>query len=210
MRHKRRLRNHGREEGKLHTDLVLGGVSGAIVKTAMSPIERVKILMQTQDSNPKIISGEEARYTGIGDCFRRVNAEQGFKAFWRGNLVNCIRYAPQQGSALAFNDAIKRAFPKFNPKTQYWQDFASKLLAGGLAGGLANVACYPFDFARTRLASDLGSGKGQFNGIADCIMKTIQQGGVTGLYRGSAVTVAGAFVYRGGQLGLFAQVQDMN
>merc|ERR1711918_60789 len=47
-------------------------------------------------------------------------------------------------------------------------------------------------------------------GILDCITKTVQQGGVSGLYRGSAVTVAGAFVYRGGQLGLFAQVQDMN
>ena len=75
---------------------------------------------------------------------------------------------------------------------------------------MANVVCYPFDFARTRLASDLGSGKGQFNGIADCITKTVQQGGITGLYRGSAITVAGAFVYRGGQLGLFAQIQDMN
>jgi len=200
----------GKDGGNFITDLVLGGVSGAIVKTAMAPIERVKILMQTQDSNPKVLSGEIPKYTGIGDCFARVNAEQGPKAFWRGNLVNCIRYAPQQGSALAFNDAIKRAFPKYNPKTHYYQDFASKLLAGGLAGGLANVVCYPFDFARTRLASDLGSGKGQFNGIADCIQKTIQQGGVTGLYRGSAVTVAGAFVYRGGQLGLFAQVMDMN
>jgi len=191
-------------------DLALGGVSGGIVKTAMSPIERVKILMQTMDSNPKVISGEVERYKGIGDCFRRVHAEQGVSAFWRGNLVNCIRYAPQQGSALAFNDAIKRAFPKYDPKTHYYQDFASKLLAGGLAGGVANVVCYPFDFARTRLASDLSAGKGQFNGIADCITKTVQQGGITGLYRGAAVTVAGAFVYRGGQLGLFAQVMDMN
>merc|ERR1719506_3437162 len=73
-----------------------------------------------------------------------------------------------------------------------------------------NVMCYPFDFARTRLASDVSAGKGQFDGIADCIMKTVNQGGITGLYRGAAVTVAGAFVYRGGQLGLFAQVQDMN
>jgi len=200
----------GKDEGSFMMDLVLGGVSGAIVKTAMAPIERVKILMQTQDSNPKVISGEEARYTGIGDCFKRVSAEQGMAAFWRGNLVNCIRYAPQQGSALAFNDAIKRASPKFNPKTEYWQDFGVKLLAGGTAGASANVVCYPFDFARTRLASDLSKGKGQFNGIADCITKTVQAGGITGLYRGSAVTVAGAFVYRGGQLGLFAQVQDMN
>jgi len=100
--------------------------------------------------------------------------------------------------------------PKYNPKTDYYKDFAMKLIAGGVAGGAANVVCYPFDFARTRLASDLGKGEGQFNGIADCIMKTVKTGGITGLYRGSAITVAGAFVYRGGQLGLFAQIQDMN
>jgi solute carrier family 25 (adenine nucleotide translocator) protein 4/5/6/31 len=196
--------------GSFMLDMVLGGVSGGIVKTGMAPIERVKLLLQTQDSNPKIISGEEARYKGIGDCFKRVSAEQGTKAFWRGNLVNCIRYAPQQGSALAFNDAIKRALPKFNPKTDYYKDFASKLIAGGCAGGAANLVCYPFDYARTRLASDVGSGKKSFDGIADCIMKTIKLGGVTGLYRGSAITVAGAFVYRGGQLGLFGQIMDMN
>jgi solute carrier family 25 (adenine nucleotide translocator) protein 4/5/6/31 len=192
------------------TDMLLGGVSGAIVKTAMAPVERVKLLLQTQDSNPKVISGEIAKYTGIMDCFQRVSAEQGTSAFWRGNTVNCIRYAPQQGSALAFNDQIKRMVPKYNPKTDYYKDFGMKLFAGGFAGGLANVVCYPFDFARTRLASDLGKGQGQFNGIADCIMKTVQTGGITGLYRGSAITVAGAFVYRGGQLGLFAQIQDMN
>merc|ERR1711937_325771 len=173
-------------------------------------VERVKLLLQTQDSNPKVISGEIPKYTGIMDCFQRVSAEQGTAAFWRGNTVNCIRYAPQQGSALAFNDQIKRMVPKYNPKTDYYKDFGMKLLSGGLAGGLANVVCYPFDFARTRLASDLGKGQGQFNGIADCIAKTVKQGGITGLYRGSAVTVAGAFVYRGGQLGLFGQIMDMN
>merc|ERR1712216_411933 len=157
-----------------------------------------------------VISGEVAKYTGIGDCFARVSAEQGVGAFWRGNLVNCIRYAPQQGSALAFNDTLKRAMPKYNPKTDYYKDFGCKLFSGGAAGGVANVVCYPFDFARTRLASDVGSGKKAFNGIADCIMKTIKQGGITGLYRGSAVTIAGAFVYRGGQLGLFGQIMDMN
>jgi solute carrier family 25 (adenine nucleotide translocator) protein 4/5/6/31 len=200
----------GKGEGSFMMDMVLGGVSGAIVKTAMAPVERVKLLLQTQDSNPKVISGEIAKYTGIMDCFTRVSAEQGSKAFWRGNLVNCIRYAPQQGSALAFNDQIKRMIPKYNPKTDYYKDFAGKLIAGGVAGGAANVVCYPFDFARTRLASDLGKGGGQFTGIGDCIMKTVKTGGITGLYRGSAITVAGAFVYRGGQLGLFAQIQDMN
>ena len=30
-----------------------GGVSGAVAKTATAPIERVKLLIQTQDANPK-------------------------------------------------------------------------------------------------------------------------------------------------------------
>lgn len=46
-------------------DLLAGGVSGAVSKTAVAPIERVKLLLQTQDSNPKIKSGEvRGRY----DC----------------------------------------------------------------------------------------------------------------------------------------------
>lgn len=77
-------------------DLLAGGVAGAISKTAVAPIERVKLLLQTQDSNPRIKSGEIPRYTGIANCFTRVSAEQGFLSFWRGNLANVIRYFPTQ------------------------------------------------------------------------------------------------------------------
>merc|ERR1712167_243793 len=113
----------GDKKSSFLVDLTIGGISGAFVQTIMSPVERIKILMQTQDSNPKIISGEVARYSGVMDCGRRVAAEQGVAAFWRGDLVNCLRYAPQQGSALAFNDALNNAFPKSDSKTQFWQSF---------------------------------------------------------------------------------------
>jgi Mitochondrial carrier protein len=62
---------------KFTADLLAGGVAGAISKTAVAPIERVKLLLQTQDSNPRIKSGEVPRYTGIVNCFTRVSAEQG-------------------------------------------------------------------------------------------------------------------------------------
>ena len=42
-------------------DLIAGGVSGAISKTITAPIERVKLIIQTQDANPKIRSGEVER-----------------------------------------------------------------------------------------------------------------------------------------------------
>jgi solute carrier family 25 (adenine nucleotide translocator) protein 4/5/6/31 len=63
-------------------DFSLGGISGAIAKTLTAPIERVKLIIQTQDANPRIRSGEVPRYTGIGNCFSRVYNEQGFAAFW--------------------------------------------------------------------------------------------------------------------------------
>lgn len=195
---------------QLLSDIFIGGSIGALAKTAMAPVERIKLLLQTMDSNPDVISGKVQPYKGIGDCFTRVKAEQGMLSFWRGNLVNCLRYAPQQGSALAFNDLLNNLFPNYNSKTDFWKSLGVKLLSGGLAGAVANTICYPFDFARTRLASDVKKGKGQFNGIGDCIMTTIKLQGITGLYTGWSVTVAGAFVYRAGQLGCFKQIQDLN
>jgi len=195
---------------QLASDLLIGGSIGAISKTIMAPVERVKLLLQTMDSNPDVLSGKVARYDGIADCFKRVNSEQGPKAFWRGNLVNCLRYAPQQGSALAFNDFLNNAFPKYDAPADFWKGFGVKLFSGGLAGALANTICYPFDFARTRLASDLGKGGAKFNGIMDCVASTVKSQGITGLYTGWSVTVAGAFVYRAGQLGCFKQIQDLN
>ena len=58
-------------------DFVAGGTSGCIAKCCTAPIERVKLIIQTQDANPKIMSGEVPRYTGIGNCFSRIYAEQG-------------------------------------------------------------------------------------------------------------------------------------
>lgn len=195
---------------QLLNDLLLGGFVGAIAKTAMAPVERVKLLMQTMESNPDVISGKVKPFSGMGDCFTRVRADQGMASFWRGNLVNCLRYAPQQGSALAFNDVLNDLFPNYSSKTDFWKSFGVKLFSGGLAGAIANTICFPFDFARTRLASDVKKGKGQFNGIMDCIMSTVKSQGITGLYTGWSVTVAGAFVYRAGQLGCFKQIQDLN
>ena len=45
-------------------DLLAGGIAGGIAKTAVAPIERVKLILQTQDLNPRIRRGEIPPYRG--------------------------------------------------------------------------------------------------------------------------------------------------
>jgi len=185
-------------------DLAAGGVSGAIAKTLTAPIERVKLLIQTQDANPKIMSGEVPRYTGIVNCFTRVAAEQGIGSFWRGNLANIIRYFPTQAFNFAFKDTFKNLFPNYNPKTHFWQFFAANMASGGLAGAASLMIVYPLDFARTRLASDVGKGSTrEFTGLANCLTTIAKKSGPLALYQGFGVSVQGIIVYRGAYFGLY-------
>merc|ERR1740133_658601 len=191
-------------------DFAIGGTVGVITKTLTAPIERVKLLIQTQDANPKIISGEVERYKGMGDCFRRVTAEQGFPAFWRGNGANVMRYFPQQAFNLSFKDTLKRMIPKYDPKTQFWGFFGVNLASAGLGAALSLCICYPLDFARTRLASDVGGKEKTFDGILDCLRKTAANQGPAAIYNGFGASVAGIVVYRGLQLGLFDTIMGLN
>jgi len=191
-------------------DFLAGGIAGAVAKTCTAPIERVKLLIQTQDANPKIISGEVPRYTGIVNCFTRVSSEQGFSAFWRGNTVNVIRYFPTQAFNFAFKDTIKGFFPKYNSKTDFGKFFATNIASGGLAGAGSLAIVYPLDYARTRLASDVGSGQPQFEGLVDCLAKTIKSGGIMSMYGGFSVSVVGIVFYRGPYFGIFDTLKAIN
>ena len=54
-------------------NFLAGGVSAAVSKTIVAPIERVKLLLQVQYANPNIPVDQQ--YSGIGDCFSRVIKE---------------------------------------------------------------------------------------------------------------------------------------
>merc|ERR1712117_989861 len=104
------------KESNFLLDFLLGGVSGATAKTGTAPIERIKLVVQTQDANPKIRSGEVPRYTGIVDCGSRILKEQGMKRFWDGNFTNCIRYFPPRHSTLPSRTVSRGCSPSTVPK----------------------------------------------------------------------------------------------
>eukprot|EP00124_Ichthyophonus_hoferi_P005558 Ihof_evm2s837 gene=Ihof_evmTU2s837 len=184
-------------------DFLRGGVVAAVAKTAVAPIERVKLLLQVQDASTQI--KPQDKYKGIVDCFKRVHYEQGFASFWRGNWANVVRYFPTQAFNFAFKDTYKMMFLKgVDRKKQPGQFFIGNILSGGFAGATTGFIVYPIDMARTRLAADVGTGAGrQYNGLVDCCKKITKSDGPRGLYRGFVISSVGYFVYRGLYFGCF-------
>eukprot|EP01067_Filipodium_phascolosomae_P009532 Filipodium_phascolosomae@DN855_c0_g1_i1.p1 len=191
-------------------DWGVGGVAAAISKTITAPIERIKLVLQTQDSNPDIKSGKIQRYTGIISTGRRVASEQGVYALWRGNFANVVRYFPTQAFNFAFKDTFRSLFPKYDPKTQFGRFFLCNVASGGMAGATSLMIVYPLDFARTRLAADMGKGgTREFTGLTDCLTKVFNRTGFMSLYQGFGVSVQGIIVYRGAYFGLYDTIKSV-
>jgi len=189
-------------------NLAAGGISGAVSKTITAPLEKVKLAIQNQDSNPRILSGEMKRYTGMGDCFGRHISELGATSLWRGNVANCVRYVPTAAFNLMFKDTLKAIFPKVK-KDDFAKFAATQIASGSLAGGLTNTLVYPLIYVRTVLGADLGKVK-QYDNMFDCFRKTIQSGGVMSLYNGIGPSTIGIVVYRGVQFGLQDTIKAFN
>merc|ERR1711872_382559 len=183
-------------------DFLAGGVAAAVSKTAVAPIERVKLLLQVQAASKQITA--ENAYKGMVDCLVRIPKEQGV-------LANVIRYFPTQALNFAFKDKYKQIFlGGVDKKTQFWRFFAGNLASGGAAGATSLCFVYPLDFARTRLGADVGkAGKREFSGLGDCLVKIFKADGITGLYRGFAVSVQGIIIYRAAFFGLYDTAKGM-
>jgi len=182
-------------------DFMLGGIAAGVSKTIAAPIERIKLLLQNQGESKSI----KEPYKGIMDVIVRVPKEQGTAAFWRGNWANVLRYFPTQALNFAFKDFYKQWFGV--PRSAgFWPCLLGNVASGGAAGATSLLVVYPLDFARTRLAVDVGkAGNREFTGTFDCILKTAKKSGWGrgGVYNGFVVSVVGIIFYRGAYFGLY-------
>ena len=74
------------------TNLVIGSFAGAIARTTVAPIDRIKILVQTN-----YVLGDSKKYTNSVSTFREIWKNNGFRGFWKGNGINCLRVMPHTG-----------------------------------------------------------------------------------------------------------------
>ena len=199
------------------TDLLAGGAAAAVTKTVAAPIERVKLLMQTQAANRDIPVGQQYRHTW--DCIVRVYREQGMRSFWRGNVASVLRYFPQQALTFATKDQFQAWFAASSGPGRgqgpvpvpgpLWQRAVANLVSGGVAGGTALLAAYPLDVVRTRMATDVRSGRGGTGGtggtgggdnasrsLRGCVRQMWVDGGVGAFYRGLPVALTGVVVFK--------------
>lgn len=66
------------------------------------------------------------------------------------------------------------------------------IVAGGITGGIEICITYPTEYVKTQLQLDEKGGAKKYNGIIDCVKKTVKTNGFLGLYRGLSVLLYGS------------------
>lgn len=79
-------------------EVAAGASAGAISKTVMAPLDRLKLVVQLRGS---LGDKKHAAYGGPWTAFRRMIREEGFLALWRGNVSTVVIQAGT--SALNFS-----------------------------------------------------------------------------------------------------------
>nr|GMC94227.1 mitochondrial substrate carrier family protein B-like [Ipomoea batatas] len=181
-----------RQQSQIGTisQLLAGGIAGAVSKTATAPLARLTILFQVQGMHTDASNLKKA---SIWREASRIVREEGFRAFWKGNLVTIAHRLPY--SAISFY-----AFERYKnllhvmlgvegQGERFSADLCVRLVGGGLAGITAAAATYPLDLVRTRLAAQ--TSVIYYRGIWHALRTIRREEGARGLYKGLGATLLG-------------------
>ncbi|KAF2862993.1 mitochondrial carrier [Piedraia hortae CBS 480.64] len=186
---------------------IAGGVAGAVSRTVVSPLERLKILFQVQST------GHTEYKMSIGKALKKIWREEGFKGMMAGNGTNCIRIVPYSAVQFGSYNIYKPAFERTpgEPLSP-----TRRLLCGACAGITSVTFTYPLDIVRTRLSIQTASfaslSKAEARAMPGMwatmahMYKT--EGGFLALYRGIVPTVAGVAPYVGLNFMIYESVRQ--
>lgn len=152
------------------TSLACGGAAGAIARSTVAPLDRVKILMQTS-----YLQGTEAKYGSVSGTFRNIVREEGVLRLWRGNFTNCVRVVPHTAVQFTSYDKFKSYIVKDGEK----MTVPVRLLSGALSGMTAATVTHPMDVVRIRLQT-----QPELRGVADAMRSVYAENGMRTFYKG--------------------------
>ncbi|PUZ41745.1 hypothetical protein GQ55_9G529300 [Panicum hallii var. hallii] len=169
--------------------LLAGGVAGAVSKTCTAPLARLTILFQVQGMHSDVAT---MRNTSIWREASRIVYEEGFRAFWKGNLVTIAHRLPYSSISFYAYERYKnmlQMLPGLEKNGGFGADVGVRLLGGGLSGITAASMTYPLDLVRTRLAAQTNTA--YYRGISHALFAICRDEGFRGLYKGLGATLLG-------------------
>ncbi|KAK9297969.1 hypothetical protein QLX08_008497 [Tetragonisca angustula] len=170
----------------LEREMLAGGSAGACQIIVTTPMELLKI--QMQDAGRVAAAAKEA-----GKVVPKVSAlsltkdllrKRGILGLYQGTGATALR-------DVTFSIIYFPLFARLNsigPKREdgssvFWCSF----LAGCTAGSIAALSVNPFDVVKTRLqVIKKAPGEPTYNGVLDCITKTLKNEGPTAFFKGGA------------------------
>eukprot|EP01117_Protostelium_nocturnum_P014404 TRINITY_DN5481_c0_g1_i1.p1 TRINITY_DN5481_c0_g1~~TRINITY_DN5481_c0_g1_i1.p1 ORF type:complete len:313 (-),score=91.88 TRINITY_DN5481_c0_g1_i1:49-987(-) len=162
-----------------------GGIAGAVSRTSVSPLERLKILYQVQPVGSK-------EYSSIRVSLLKMYKDDGLMGYFKGNGTNIVRIVPYSAAQFAAYEKFKQLLIKPGDR-----DLTplNRLNAGALAGIVSVVVTYPLDLIRTRLS--VQSSEAKYTGILNAWRTIVKEEGYGALFKGLSPTVMGVAPYVG-------------
>lgn len=158
----------------------IAGFISAIPTTAiMTPVERLKVMIQMPNSP----------YKSLGQAFRGAWTEGGVRSLFRGGVATLVRDGPGSMAYFAAYEWFKRMLTPAGSSPSSLSPGAV-MFAGGMAG-IANWAvAIPPDVIKSRIQS---APAGTYSGFLDCARKTVAAEGPGALFKGLGPVMLRAF-----------------
>ena len=172
--------------------LLSGAISGALAKSAVAPMDRLKILFQT---NPH----RSFSFRNLSLLSREIYGEAGIRAFWKGHTATLIRVTPYSATNFFVFDRTKRFFESYEILHSY--PVLLRFASGAVSGSVAVIVTYPLETLRARLAVDLKSQYG--SGYLKATTSIIRSEGLRSLYAGLRPTLIGIVPYAGSSFAIY-------
>ncbi|KAJ0053084.1 hypothetical protein Pint_01307 [Pistacia integerrima] len=177
---------------------IAGGIAGAASRTATAPLDRLKVVLQVQTGNSRIVP-----------TIRKIWKDEGLLGFFRGNGLNVLKVAPESAIKFYAYEILKNVVGDIMGEDKDNIGPSGRLLAGGMAGAVAQAAIYPLDLVKTRLQTcALESGKAPKLGI---LTKDIWvHEGPRAFYKGLVPSLLGIIPYAGIDLAVYETLKDLS
>lgn len=125
----------------------------------------------------------QGQYRSLAHCMRNCVKHEGVGALYKGLLASLVGIVPYSGVDLALYSLLKDTYAAHFPDSE--PGVLTLLACGSTATTCAQLVSYPLQLVRTRLQAQGMEGRPViYNGIVDCVSKTVHAEGLRGLYRG--------------------------